>query len=94
MPNPGTDPELNLGLLLPTPAVDAAAVGEIVPGRCSGERLPDVISFRFVTAIGTLRRRSVGETKEIRRLSLAGDRCAGRTEGWPEPRPPKAEAEL
>ena len=34
-------------------------VGDTVPGRWSGERFPDVISFRDVTVVGTESRRSL-----------------------------------
>jgi len=46
--------------------------GETAPGRWSGDRLPDVISPRGVTVVGTERRRSLYDTKEIRRFSLDG----------------------
>jgi len=51
--------------------------GEMVPGRCSGDMVPDVISPNGVTVVGMERRRSLYEMKEIRRLSFVGVRCDG-----------------
>ena len=50
--------------------------GDTVPGRWSGESVPDVMSVKGVTVVGTERRRSLYDMKEIRRLSFWGVRCA------------------
>jgi hypothetical protein len=43
--------------------------------------LPDVISPRGVTVVGTERRRSLYEMNEMRRLSFVGVRCGGMAAG-------------
>lgn len=48
--------------------------GLTVPGRCSGDKVPDVMSPSGVTVVGTERSRSLYEMKEIRLLSLLGVR--------------------
>ena len=47
-------------------------LGEMVPGRWSGDIVPDVMWPREVTVVGTERRRSLYEMKEMRRLSFVG----------------------
>lgn len=59
-----------------------ARLGEIVPGRCSGDRWPEVISPRGVTCVGTDNSKSVGDKNEMRRADccLFGVRCAGKAD--------------
>ncbi len=59
-------------------------LGEMVPGRWSGDIVPEVMSPSGVTVVGMERRRSLYDMKEIRRLSFAGLRCVG-TAGEAEP---------